>query len=78
VNNYFSNGESRKISTTTIINYLPSFGINVYSNEKSDFDVVDIIIFNRELTSSEISLIVGNLSIFYGIPISSSSQIITQ
>jgi len=49
------------------IQYLPPLGIN--SGEPSDFDIADIIIFNKVLTSSQINIIELYLSTIYGIKI---------
>ena len=77
-NDYLTNNTSR---ITTVYNpfYLPPFGINIQSYDKSDFQVAEVIIFNRVLSSSEILAIGIVLSNYYGIalenyPSSSSAK----
>lgn len=71
-NLYRSNGVTRSsgVGRTTS---LPPFGINSVggccSNESSDFEMADMMIFNRVLTTDEYSIIEKNLSQIYGIKI---------
>ena len=80
-NFYRSNGLTRNISNSTStsnteIFYLPPFGINcdngLGANEKSDFEIADVIIFNRELSFFEYTIIEKYLSQIYGISINLS------
>ena len=69
---YLTNNTSRII--TNIVHYLPPFGINNSSTEKSDFQVAEVIIFDRVLSSSEIIAINRILSNKYNISLGNSSS----
>lgn len=43
------------------------FGINQYSGQESDFQLADVLVFNRELTIGEIRLVETYLSRIYGL-----------
>jgi hypothetical protein len=67
--NYRSNGINKVISLNTGVTFLPIILINggASPNETSGFQVVDIIIFNYQLSYSEILLMENFLATLYGI-----------
>ena len=78
VNGYRSNGVSRG-STTGGITYLPPMSINYGARgEYSDFQVAEVILFDRQLTTAEIARMEDYLGKTYGISgyttVSSSSS----
>lgn len=69
---YRSNGVTRTNKKGNITS-LPPFGINgrggSFSGETSQFDIAELMIFNRQLTQAEYTNIEAKLSKLYGIPI---------
>lgn len=65
---YVDNGAQNNQSTST------GFGINNSNyNEKSDFDVADILVFNRQLNNGEIRAMEIYLARVYGLTLNSSA-----
>ena len=74
-NSYRTNGIERSITTTNTNTYLAqSLGINVLSGSTSEFEIADIIIYNRYLSLDERIQMENYLSSIYGISASSTSN----
>jgi len=68
-NSYRTNGIER-FTTNGTITYLPNITVNGYSGEKSDFEIADVIIYNRYLSLDERIQMENYLASIYGITFS--------
>jgi hypothetical protein len=60
------NGVCRVDTVLNGINILPAFGVNIKPNEESNFQIADILIYNKELTFTQIIQAESYLFNLYG------------
>ena len=72
-NSYRTNGIER-FTTNGSITYLPTVTVNGYTGETSDFEIADVIIYNRYLSLDERIQIENYLASIYGISASTTTN----
>jgi len=72
----YTNGVAQTGGTGATYTSLPPLVINGYSTELTDWEIIDIIIYNTQLTLAQIRQIESFLSSYYGIASTSSSNTI--
>jgi hypothetical protein len=69
-NKYRRNGEEKSITGHSTKIY--DFGVNNRESEKSDFNLGDVFVFNRELSIDEIKQVEGYIAYKFNLPIKSN------